>query len=386
MNLAIVHEWLTNMAGSERVVQCLHEVFPDAPIYTSIYAPDAMPEAFREMDLRTTFLQRWPGAQRHYKLYLPLMPAAFESLDLSEYDVVLSNSHACAKGVLTRSDTCHLCYCYTPIRYAWEFYHDYLRSDELGWLARQLVPPMMRRLRLWDFQAAQRPDYYCAISHHVRQRIRKHYRREADVIYPPVDVAAFAEVSKVPKVTDHASRITHHASRDFFLVVSRLVQYKRVDLAVRACTELRRPLVVVGVGPEEGRLRAMAGETVQFLGWQTDEQVRALYAAARALLFPGEEDFGLTPVEAQAAGTPVVAFARGGALETVLDGVTGVFFHEPAVASLSDAIRRLDTLPFDPATLQTQARRFDVSVFQTAMRQWIEEKWQEYRQGMTSDE
>jgi len=354
------------MAGSERVLVHLYALFPEAPIYTSVYAPAQMPPVFRQMDIRPSFLQRWPGAKRHWRRYLLLMPLAFESFDLSGYEVVISNSHACAKGVLTRPETCHICYCYTPMRYVWDFYPTYLRSEEIGKAVRQVLPLVLHYLRLWDYCAAQRPDVLVAISRHVQRRIKKHYRREARVIYPPVEVSSFWPAEPVER-------------EDYFLVVSRFVGYKRVDLALEAFNRLRLPLRVVGYGPEERQLRRLAGETVEFLGWQPDETVRDLYRRARALIFPGEEDFGLTPVEAMAAGTPVIAYARGGACETVVEGVTGLFFREQTPEALMEAVERFSQCEFDPSTLHRHALKFDRTVFQEAMQQLVQQSWEAHQ-------
>lgn len=348
MKVALVHEWLTNLAGSERVLLAMHELYPEAPIYTSLYAPERLPAEYGpdRLDVRTSRLQQLPGATSKWRQLLPLMPAAFESFDLTGFDLVLSSSHACAKGVLTPTETCHVCYCYTPTRYLWEFPRAYLR--DLPVWARPIFAVVQHWLRPWDYAAAQRPDQFIAISETVRRRIAKHYRRESEVVYPPVET----------------SRFTPAAHRDdFYLVVSRLVGYKRVELAAAACTELGLPLKIVGVGPEEQRIRACAGPTVEFLGWRSDDEVAELLGCAKALVFPGVEDFGLVPVEAQAAGCPVIALREGGATETVMDGETGVFFNQPTVADVVAAVRRLDALSLDPAALLANARRFDRSVF-----------------------
>lgn len=356
MKLALVHEWLTNMAGSERVLAAMHDLWPTAPVYTSLYAPEALPPEFApdRLDVTPSWLQRLPGATRHWQYLLPLMPSAFESFDLSAYDVVLTNSHQCAKGVVTPADTCHICYCYTPIRYAWEWPHRYIA--EAGRLSRLLMPPVLRRLRVWDYCAAQRVDQFIAISECVRRRIAKHYRRDSAVIYPPVITGDFAPGPQ---------------REDFYLIVSRLVGYKAIDLAAAAFSELGRPLKIVGTGPELEKVRRAAGPTVELLGWQSDAEVRRLYGCARALVFPGYEDFGLTAVEAQASGCPVIGFGRGGVAETVVDGETGVHFAEATTASLQAAVRRFEGLSFDPARCQENARRFDVAVFGERLRDFV---------------
>lgn len=349
MKVAITTDWLSSFGGAERVLLELHKIFPDAPIYTTVHAPDRLPPEMRALDVRTSFLQRIPFARTRYQAFLPLMPIAFEQFDLREYDVVITTSSACAKGVITRPDALNICYCYTPCRYVWDLYHDYTA----GRRGRALIALVAHWLRLWDRLSADRVDHFVAISEEVRGRIQKHYRREADVVYPPVDVERITPNGLPPE--------------DFYLVVSRLVPYKRVDLAVQAATRMGRPLKVVGQGPELKRLRAMAGPSVEFLGWRSDDAIVELYQRCRAFIFPGFEDFGITPVEAQAAGRPVIAYARGGALETVVDGVTGVHFAEQTVESLSDAIRRFERSPYNAQRCRKNATRFSTEAFRTGI-------------------
>jgi glycosyltransferase involved in cell wall biosynthesis len=286
------------------------------------------------------------------------MPMAFEQLDMREYDLVISTSSAFAKGVITRPGALHVCYCHTPCRYIWDLYHEYTRDHP----ARMLIAPVAHWLRLWDRYASDRVDAFIANSHETAARIQCHYRADSEVIYPPVDVERV-----VP---------TGEPAEDFHLVVSRLVSYKRVDLAVEAANRLGRRLIVVGDGAERRRLEAMAGPTVEFLGWRSDEEVAGLYGRCRALLFPGFEDFGITPVEAQAAGRPVVAFGRGGATETVVDGTTGVLFAEQTVEALMEAILRLDRLSIDPLRCRRNAERFEPQEFQRRIRRAIERQQQ----------
>lgn len=325
LKVAIVHDWLVSYAGADRVVDCMHHVFPDAPIYTLVYDKEKMPTWFRDYDIRTTWIQKLPFATKLYKKLLPLMPGAFEALDLSEYDLVLSSSSSCSKGVITRPDAVHICYCHTPIRYVWDFYYTYRANANP--LVRAVMPSQMHKLRQWDKCAADRVDYFIANSRYIAQRIKKYYRRDSDVIYPCVHINQSPFVEK----------------EDFYLVVGRFTWYKRIDLAVAACTKLGRRLVVIGTGDEESRLKAMAGPTVEFKGGGlSDEEVRGYYLRAKAFLFPGEEDFGITPVEAQSAGTPVLAFGRGGACETVEDGRTGLLFHAQTVESLAECIEKFE--------------------------------------------
>jgi glycosyltransferase involved in cell wall biosynthesis len=345
MRVAITADWMSNVGGGGRVLSQLHEMYPDAPIYTTICDPSTLPLEMREWDIRTSFLQRVPFARKRYQAFLPLMPLAFEQFDLREYDLVISTSSACAKGVITRPDTIHLCYCYTPCRYIWDLYHDYTRGKR----TRFLIGPVAHWLRIWDRLSADRVDHFVALSHEVAGRIRRHYRRDAEVIYPPVDI--------------HRIRPNGRAPDDFYLVVSRLVEYKRIDLAVQAATRLGRRLIVVGEGPMRRRLQALAGPTVEFLGHRPDEEVQDLLARCRGFLFPGLEDFGIAPVEAQAAGRPVVAFERGGAAETIVDGETGVLFDQQTVESLIGGIHELERLRIDPAACRRNAERFSPELF-----------------------
>jgi glycosyltransferase involved in cell wall biosynthesis len=349
MRIAIVHDYLNQMGGAEHVLLTLHEIFPEAPIYTSFYRPEDMPSAFRQLDIRTTFLQKLGALTRyprHQKL-LPLYPIAFEQLDLREFDVVISNSSAWCKGVITREDARHICYCLSPMRFGWNT-HEYLAGEQVGWLARKLLPPMLTWIRAWDVASSARVDEFIAISRVVADRIRKVYKRDAAIIYPPVDTGEFSHSDE----TD-----------DYFLVVSRLVPYKRVDLVVDAFNRLGLPLRIIGDGRDRARLKAMAQTNVQFLGFVSDEERRDHFARCRALIFPGEEDFGLVPVETQASGRPVIAYAAGGALDTVVEGETGLFFAEQTVDALCEAVQRFDAMTFDTERISAHAAAFDTQVF-----------------------
>ena len=345
MRVAITTDWLNSFGGAERVLIELHRLFPEAPVYTSVHDPAGLPVSMRGWDVRTSFLQRLPMAPRKHQMYLPLMPLAFEQFDMREYDIVLTTSSACAKGVLLQPGAMNICYCHTPPRYLWDQYHDYTRAHP----ARALIAPVAHWLRLWDRVAADRVDQFVANSHEVAARIQKHYRRDATVVYPPVDVDRFQPNGK--------------PAEDFYLVVSRLVDYKRIDLAIQAATRLGRRLLVVGEGPARKSLQAGAGPSVRFLGGLSDSEVADLMARCRAFVFPGWEDFGIAPVEAQAAGRPVIAYGRGGAVETVVDGATGVLFDEQTVESLIEGMLALDRLPIDAAVCRQNAERFSSSVF-----------------------
>ena len=355
VKVAIVHEWLTVYGGSERVVEALHEIFPEAPIYCLVYDEARMPERFKNYDIRTTFLQHVPMAKKHYQLFLPLMPYAYEQLDLTEYDVVISSSSSCSKGIITRSDAIHICYCHTPIRYAWECYYDYTRN--FGKLKKVLIGWQMHHIRMWDRLAADRVDYFIGNSNYIRQRIAKYYRRDASVIFPPVNTHLYAPKEK----------------EDFYLIVSRLVAYKRVDLAVQAFNELGLPLVIIGDGGEMDNLRKMAKSNVKLLGRLSDEEIADYYSRAKAFVFCGEEDFGITPVEAQAAGTPVIAYGRGGVLDTVIDGESGIYFHESTVESLISAVQQFEQygVAYSTEELQSHAEKFSLKRFQKEISEYI---------------
>lgn len=341
MKVAITYDWLNQFGGAERVLVELHDMYPDAPVYTTVHAPERLPAEMQGWDVRTSFLQRLPFARRRHQLFLPLMPMAFEQFDLREYELVLTTSSACAKGVITAPDALNICYCYTPSRYLWDLYHDYTRDMK----GRFLFAPIAHWLRQWDQLSAARVDHFIAISHEVARRIRRHYRRDAEVIHPPVDVERFRPDGDPPE--------------DFYLVVSRLVAYKRIDLAIEAANLLKRRLVVVGDGPERSRLEALAGPTIEFRGRLPDAEIAALYARCRAFLFPGLEDFGIAPVEAQAAGRPVIAYGRGGVLDTVVEGVTGTFFDEQSAVALAKAITEFERTRWDADRCRRNAERFD---------------------------
>lgn len=353
MRVALVADWLDTAGGGERVLMELHRMYPDAPVYTTVHDPARIPQELRGLDVRTSFIQRLPWIRSSHLRFLPLMPMAVERYDLSGYDVVVSMSSACAKGVITGPRTLHVCYCFTPCRYLWDLYHEYVRG-----VARRIVAaPVLGYLRRWDRASSVRVDRFVAISGEVADRIRRHYDRDSEVVFPPVDVDRIRPDGRDPE--------------DFYLVVSRLVGYKRVDLAVQAATRLGRRLVVVGAGPELKRLRAMAGPTVEFRGRLSDPEVAELYARCRALLFPGLEDFGIVPVEVQAAGRPVIAFGEGGVLDTVVDGETGTLFREQTVDSLVEAMLRHEGRAWDPAACRRNAERFDAAEFRRQLAETI---------------
>ena len=370
MRVALVHDWLTGMRGGERCLEVFGELFPDADLFTLLHVPGSVAPVIERRRVITSFLQSIPGVERRYRLCLPLFPAAIRSFDLAGYDLILSSSHAVAKSVRVPRGALHVCYCFTPMRYVWDLYDDYFGA-RAGFVARTAMPPLAAALRRWDRRTAAGVHHFIAISRFVADRIRRCYARHAEVIYPPVDVSRFR---------------LGGAPDDFYLVVSALAPYKRVDLAVEAANRLGRRLLVVGTGPEARRLRARAGPTVELLGWRDDAEVAELYARCRALLFPSVEDFGITPLEAMAAGRPVVALGQGGALETVIppggaEPATGLFFAEQTVDALATAIRRLESEPeaFAPKALRRRAEGFDRPIFKDRIAQALAAHWKAHR-------
>jgi glycosyltransferase involved in cell wall biosynthesis len=374
LRVAIVHYWFVANGGGERVVEALAEMFPQADLFCLVAEPTTMTPRLRKHRLTTSFLQRMPGGRRWYKQLLPLHPLAIEQLDLSKYDLILSSESGPAKGVLSSPDTCHICYCHSPMRYLWDLYPLYRRAMQpLAGIAFALTA---HYLRMWDLASAGRVDHFVANSYNVATRIRKHYRRDATVIYPPVEVSS----GYLSKRVD-----------DYYLVVSRLIDYKRVDLAIEACNRLKRPLRVVGDGDQYRYLRKMAGPSIKFLGRLDDACVRENYAHCRALLFPGEEDFGMVPVEAQSFGRPVVAYGRGGVLETVrglmtgdalnVEGATGVFFAEQTTDSLVEALEFFESVEslFSPSFIRHSVERFDASRFKSEMSSFISQNLEHWR-------
>ncbi len=356
MRLAIVHDWLNQLGGAEQVLETLVEMFPEAPVYTSIYWRDGMPLTYRSWDIRTTWMDRLPGIHRHHQPYLPFYPLAFAGLELSGYDAVLSNKSGFCHGVRT-GNAIHICYCLSPTRYVWDF-ENYASREALPAVLKRALRPLIRLLRRWDYQAAQRVHHFVAISHEIQARIKRFYGRPSIIIYPPVETGRFQPSP------------THD---DYYLIVSRLVPYKRIDLAIRAFNQLRLPLLIAGTGRDRAALEAMAGPTISFLGYVPDAELPRLFARCRAYILPGVEDFSIAPVQAQAAGRPVIAFGAGGALDTVVEGQTGAFFYEPTPEALADAVRNFNPEDVDPQLCRANAERFAAPLFRERLRQFIGE-------------
>ena len=345
MRVALVHDWLTGMRGGEKILEVLCELHPAADIFTLLHRRGTVSATIERHHIETSFVQRLPFAAAHYRRYLPLFPLVIEQFDLDAYDLVISASHCVAKSAVAPGRARHLCYCFSPMRYAWDQFDAYFGPDRVGPVAsRWFYRPVMAAMARWDAATAQRVDRFVAISRYVAARIGRYYNRVASIVYPPVDTAFFSPAAVPPE--------------SHFLVVSALVPYKRIELAIAACRHLGARLRIVGDGPELARLERAAGGQVEFLGPLTNEEIRDEYRRALAVILPGEEDFGIVPVEAQACGRPVVAFGRGGALETVIDGDTGVLFDEPTAASLAGALERAAAMRVDEARLRTHAAQF----------------------------
>ena len=365
MNLALVYDRTNKLGGAERVLKALHEIYPKAPLYTAVYNPQKAGWT-KGWDVRVSFLNRLPLARSTHELYPWLTPMAFESLDFSDFDIVISVTSADAKGILTKPSTLHVCYVLTPTRYLWSDRELY--QKEIPRILRPLTKPIFSYLTNWDKIASQRPDFLVAISKAVQTRIKTYYNREADVIYPPVEVEAFGK-RKEGTIS----------VRDYFLVVSRLVPHKRLDLAIQAANALRLPLVIVGTGLQAGKLNRIAGPTVTFVGQLTDEKLVLYYQKCRALIFPQEEGFGLSVVEAQAAGKPVIAYNGGGATEIIRAGKTGIFFSQQKVESLVNALKGFRESAFDPTACKQNAKRFDKKRFINEFGGKIGELWKKHQ-------
>jgi glycosyltransferase involved in cell wall biosynthesis len=355
MKVAIVHDYLNQRGGAERVVAVFHEMFPEAPIFTSIVDQSMLGPELGNADIRPSWMQKLPGWRKHFKKYLPLYPKAIESFDLGEYDLILSSSSAFAKGALKKKEALHICYCYTPMRFVWDF-DNYIARENVPKIYRKVLPYFLERMRQWDLETSSRPDHYVAISSDVQKRIKSIYGRDSKVIFPPVETQKFQPLE---------------SRGDFYLIVSRLASYKRIDLAIQAFNHLGLPLKIIGLGPYQGELKGMARPHIEFLGRLSDREVARYYGACKALIFPGSEDFGLVPLEANAAGRPVIAFKGGGALDTIVEGVNGLFFTEPSVNSLVGAIQALENkrFYFQSPKIREHALKFDKEVFKDKFRQ-----------------
>ena len=362
--VALVHDWLTGMRGGEKVLDAICEIFPEAPLTTLVRVPGSVSARIEARPIRTSFVQALPAPARFYRHYLPLYPLAVRLLDFQGANLVVSSSHCAVKSVIVPQGAVHVCYCHSPMRYAWDQFEEYFGPARVGPVTSRLMRPVMRRIARWDQVTADRVDRFLANSQYVAGRIKRYYNRGSTIVYPPVDTDYYTPQSRAESQT--------------FLIVSALVPYKRLDVAIDACRRLQAPLRIVGTGPERERLERRAGGGVEFLGWQTDEQIRELYRSSRATLLPGTEDFGIVPVESQACGTPVVALNAGGARETVIDGETGVLVHGTSIEAFAGGLERALSTTFDRAAVRRNAERFSrarfLASFTAAVEQAIADK------------
>ncbi|MGR3317157.1 MAG: glycosyltransferase [Candidatus Anammoxibacter sp.] len=395
MKVALIHDWLTGMRGGEKCLEVLCDLYPDADIFTLLHKKGSVSDCIEKRNIKTSFIQNLPFSSK-YRRFLPLFPTAIELFDLSDYDLVLSSSHCVAKGVITRPDAVHICYCHTPMRYVWDMYHAYFGKERVGFISRVFFPIIATYLRLWDASSSSRVDHFVTNSNFVAKRILKFYGRKSEVVYPPVDCSAF-------KISANVA--------DYYLMVTAFAPYKRVDLAIRAFNRLQLPLIIIGSGQDEKRLRGISADNVKFLGWQTDEKVSEYYSKCKALVFPGEEDFGIVPLEAQASGRPVIAYGKGGVCETVVaanprnnaspglhsevDGrqsemrdyeidtgnATGLFFYEQTVNAIVNAVKEFEKIAqsFDSKSIRNHALKFDKPVFKERIKNSIDEMYEKLK-------
>ena len=382
IKIALVHDWLTGMRGGEKVLEIFCKLFPDAHLYTLLHNKGSVSSTIENMDIRTSFVQHLPLVKRKYRYYLPIFPIAIKRFNLEDYDLVISSSHCVAKGVITGPDTLHICYCFTPMRYIWDVYDLYFGKERSSTITRWCVSLVLGYLRKWDVESSKRVDKFVSISRYIEGRIKKYYGRSSDIIYPPADCSFFKPGT---------------SSNNFYLMVTPLAPNKRVDIAVNAFNKLDLPLKIIGSGPEEKKLKKIAGKNIELLGWRSDEVVREHYINCKALVFPGVEDFGIVPLEAQACGKPVIAFGQGGVLDTIIpldikksgtkdedktmDNATGVFFYEQTPESLAQAVIHFEGIKgmFDKEKIRKHAGSFDTAIFKNKISDYIEQAYDEFR-------
>ncbi len=361
--VALVHDWLTGRRGGEKVLEVFAEIYPDAPIFTLFHFPGSQVPDIEQKRIVSSFVQKLPFLKKRYRLYLPLFPLAVELFDLQEFDVIISSSHCVAKGAIPKPDALHICYVHSPMRYAWNQYSSYFSPEMLGFFSKRIIPPIIHRLRIWDESSSHRVDHFVANAKAVADRIHKYYRRKADVIHPPVDTEFF----KPGEVEEN-----------YFLIVSALVPYKRIDMAIETFNRTGQPLKIIGQGPEYHRLKRQAQSNIEFLGSVSPESLLQAYQRSRGLIMPGEEDFGINSLESQACGIPVIAFGRGGAKETVLHGETGFLYDEPGVEGLRVALDKFKAMNFNKITVRANALKFSRDSFKKEISSYFHQRWTEH--------
>ncbi len=365
MKISLIHDHLTQKGGAERVLEAMQAIYPKAPTFTLLYDKNVMDDTFGHKNIQTSFLQKLPFSISHPRWYLPIMPTAVEHYNLSNFNVIISSSSAFSKGVIGNTDSIHICYCHTPTRYLWSDTHDYVENLKIPNIGKALLYPILTKLRNWDKLAADRVDFFISNSKTVSRRIKKFYNRDSVVIHPPVDTHTF-KISHKPK--------------EYYLIGGRLVPYKRYDMVVTAFNKLGLPLKIFGSGPNEKDLKKMAGSNIEFLGRVSDEHRAHLFSNAIAFIHPQEEDFGITPVESMASGRPVIAYAKGGAVETVIDGKTGTLFYEQSWEELADTVLHFDHKKFDPEYIKKHAEKFSLNTFRKKLSDFIDEAWKNHKQ------
>ena len=365
--IALVFDWMTNMGGAEKVNLKLHQMFPKAPIFTSVFNAEKMP-AFRRADIRTSFIQKLPFAKTKHQFYLNMMPYAYELFDLSQFDIVISSSHACSKGIITKPETMHVTYCHSPMRYAWDNWQEYVREYNVNPIIKSLAKKKLHKLRIWDKLSADRVDYFVANSKTTQRRVEKYYRRPSTVIPPMIDINKYS---------------ISNNTKGYFLDVGRLIPYKKFDLIVETFNELGLPLKIVGTGVMEQKLQKMAKANIEFLGFVSDDELKKLYSECEALIFPQLEDFGIIPLEAMASGRPVIAYNRGGATETVVDKETGIFFKKQDSIHLKSAVETYieNKKSFTPEKIREHTEQFDEEEFERKLSKYLQGKWEIWNRG-----
>ncbi len=355
--IAIVCDWLTLSGGAEKIIFGLHQLFPNAPIFTPVYNVENLPE-FKNTDLRTSYLQKFPLAKTKHQYFLLLYPGIFEKLNLDDFDLIISSSHSCAKGIITGPKTLHISYCHSPMRYAWDNNQNYIKNYNTNFLIKTMAPFFMHKMRIWDRMTADRVDYFIANSNYIKNRISKFYHRDSEVIFPFIKSVDFSIGTK----------------SDYYLAVGRLTAYKKFDLIINAFNELKLPIKIAGSYNAKSKLKQMASDNIEFLGYVDDQKLKKLFSEAKALIFPQIEDFGIVPLEAMASGTPVIAFNKGGVTETVINGETGIFFEEQTSEALKNAVIKFQQMSFNQQKIREHAQKFDQNIFNQKILNFINQK------------